>query len=122
MKPKIQDMAFGSITIGDKVYKHDIVIELNGKVRKRKKKLSKRLFGTSHKVSLDEIKDVYEKGARQLIVGAGQYDQLRLSKEAQAHLASHKCDSILLSTPEAMEKWNETKGQGKTIGLFHVTC
>ena len=48
MKPKIKDTSFGSISVGKKTYTYDIVIELDGSVRKRKKKLSKRLFGTSH--------------------------------------------------------------------------
>jgi hypothetical protein len=39
---------------------------------KRKKKLSKKLYGTSHIVSKDEAKFVFEKGCRQLILGSGQ--------------------------------------------------
>lgn len=119
---KIKDTTFGSITIGDKTYQHDVVIGLDGQVRKRKKKLSKRVFGTSHQVSLDEIKDVYAQGARRLVVGTGQYDQLRLSEEAETYLASRDCDAILLPTPKAMDKWNKTKKRGKIIALFHVTC
>jgi hypothetical protein len=119
---KIKETTFGSITVGKETYTHDIVIELDGKVRKRKKKLSKRVFGTSHQVSLDEIKDVYAKGAKKLIVGTGQYDQLRLSEEARAYLDERDCEAILLSTPKAMDEWNKIKKQGKTIGLFHTTC
>ena len=122
MKPKIQETSFGSITIGQETYHHDVVIELDGKVRKRKKKLSKRLFGTSHKISLDEIQDVYQEGARRLIVGTGHYDQVRLSPEAAAYLGDRHCQAVLLSTPDALARWNETKGKGQTIGLFHVTC
>jgi hypothetical protein len=122
VKPKIQETSFGSITIDQETYHHDVVIELDGKVRKRKKKLSKRLFGTSHKISLDEIQDVYQKGARRLIVGTGHYDQVRLSPEAAAYLDDQRCQAILLSTPDALASWNETKGKGQTIGLFHVTC
>jgi hypothetical protein len=122
MKPKIKETAFGSITVGKDTYRHDIVIGLDGAVRKRKKKLSKRLFGTSHKVSLDEMQNVYKKGARQLIVGTGQYNQVRLSEEAQAYLTAQGCDAVLLSTPEALAKWNETEGKGEIIGLFHITC
>jgi hypothetical protein len=122
VKPKIKGTSFGSITVGKKSYQHDIVIELDGAVRKRKKKLSKRLFGTSHKISLDEIKDVYQKGARQLIVGTGQYGQVCLSEEAATYLADRGCDAVLLPTPEATNKWNETQGRGETIGLFHITC
>lgn len=122
MKPKIKKASFGSITVGKKTYPHDIVIGLDGGVRKRKKKLSKRLFGTSHKVSLDEIKDVYQEGARQLILGAGHYDQVRLSEEAATYLSAQGCEAIVLPTPEALKKWNQAAGQGETIGLFHITC
>lgn len=122
MKPKIKASKFGSITVAKKTYEHDIVIGLDGEVRKRKKKLSKRIFGTSHTISLDEIKDVYEKGARQLIVGTGQYDQVRLSEEAATYLSAQGCEGIMLPTPKATKKWNEMESQGETIGLFHVTC
>ena len=52
MQPTIQGTEFGSITVDDEVYDHDIVIRLSGKVKKRKKKLSKEQHGTSHTVSL----------------------------------------------------------------------
>jgi hypothetical protein len=48
---KIDDTAFGSITIARKTYEHAAVIRLSDKVVKRKKKLSKRLSGTSHAAS-----------------------------------------------------------------------
>jgi hypothetical protein len=117
---KILETTFGSITIGGQTYQHDVVIEPDGAVRKRKKKLSKRVYGTSHQVSRDEIENVYTQGARLLIVGTGQYDQLRLSQEAQDYLDEQECEAVLLATPDAMERWNETEGQA--IGLFHITC
>ena len=52
MKPAIQKTKFGSITVGGEVYEHDIVIRLSGKVKKRKKKLSKQKYGTSHRFLL----------------------------------------------------------------------
>ena len=63
MKRKIDQTTFGSITIAGEVSEHDVIIRLNGKVKKRKKKLSKAIYGTSHIISLDEAKFVYEKGA-----------------------------------------------------------
>lgn len=50
MQPVIQGTKFGSITVDDGVCNHDIVIRLCGKVKKRKKKLSKEQYGTSHTV------------------------------------------------------------------------
>src|SRR5208337_3867733 len=63
---RIDGTAFGEITIGGKTYDHDVVVRLSGEVVKRKKKLSKKLYGTSHIVSKDEAKFVFEKGCEQL--------------------------------------------------------
>ena len=69
---RIDRTEFGEITIDGKTYEHDVIIRLSGEVVKRKKKLSKRLYGTSHIVSKDEAKFVFEKACKQLILGSGQ--------------------------------------------------
>lgn len=120
MKPKIDKTKFGSITIEGKKYEYDLVIRLVGKVEKRKKKLSKKIFGTSHTISLAEAEYVFEEGAELLIIGAGQDGMVKLSAEAAAFFEGQRCAVELLPTPEAIQRWNEAKGS--TIGLFHVTC
>ena len=120
MKPTINDTTFGSITVNDTTYDHDIIIRKNGNVEKRKKKLSKAIYGTSHTVSLDEMKFVYEESSEGIIVGTGQYGILKLSVEADGFLNSKDCEVIILPTPQARKEWN--KKQGIFIGLFHVTC
>ena len=120
MKPKIDKTTFGSITVEGKKYEHDLVIRLNGEVEKRKKKLSKEIFGTSHIVSLAEAEQVYEQGAERLILGAGQQGLVKLSDEAVAFFEQKHCTVEIQPTPEAIQRWNEAKGA--TIGLFHVTC
>jgi hypothetical protein len=47
MNPHINGTKFGSITVDGETYDHDIVIRLSGKVKKRKKKLSKQQNDTS---------------------------------------------------------------------------
>jgi hypothetical protein len=76
---KVDGTEFGSITIDGRTYGHDILIDLSGEVSKRKKKLSKRIYGTSHTVSRDEAEYVWQKGCRELILGTGQYGNVRLS-------------------------------------------
>jgi hypothetical protein len=121
MKPHINETIFGKIIVDNMVYHHDIHIDLAGHIKKRKKKLSKKVYGTSHVISLDEIQYIFEEGAKLLILGTGQYSRARLSDEAAEYLKSQKCKVKLLSTGNAIETWNST-GQSKTIGLFHVTC
>jgi len=116
----IEETAFGTITIDGVTYEHDVVIRLSGEVLKRKKKLSKREYGTSHIVSKEEIKFIHEKGSERIIVGTGQYDNLRLSDEARDYLKKRKCGVIACPTPEAIRVFNNS--EPGTIGLFHVTC
>lgn len=120
MKPKIDKTKFGSITIDGAKFEHDIIIRLGGKIKKRKKKLSKAIYGTSHTISLDEAKHIYQKGAERLIIGSGQDNRVRLSAEATSFFQQKECRVRLLPTPQAIKFWN--KAEGKVIGLFHVTC
>ena len=69
---EIERTTFGTITIDGKTYEHDVIIRLSGEVARRKKKLSKKYYGTSHVLSKDEAKFIYEDGCEQLILGSGQ--------------------------------------------------
>lgn len=120
MKPIINKTSFGSITLDGEGIEHDIFITLNGKVKKRKKKLSKVVYGTSHTISEDEIRYVFEKGTEGIIIGSGQHGVAELSDEAVDYLRNKKCKVILCPTPEAIREWN--RAEGMWIGLFHITC
>jgi hypothetical protein len=120
MRPHVDGTGFGWLTIEGERYEHDVLIRMGGKVKRRKKKLSKRVYGTSHTISLDEARHVFEEGATRLIVGSGQYGQVHLSREAEDYFHEHGCSVQLLPTPEALEVWNQARGD--VIGLFHVTC
>ena len=120
MKPVIENTSFGSITISGETYDHDVVIDLEGIVKKRKKKLSKEVYGTSHKVSLAEAKFIMNKNTDMVIIGNGQYGALELSDEAREYFSKHNCKIRQLQTPDAIREWN--KESGKVVGMFHVTC
>jgi hypothetical protein len=122
MKPRLDTTQFGSITLEGTVYDHDVIVCPDATVKRRKKKLSRAIYGTSHTISLAEAEYVYRrgKGADMLIIGAGQYGRVQLSPEAAEYLADKQCEVVLLPTPEVIAAWNAAKG--KAIGLFHVTC
>ncbi len=117
---KIENTTFGTITIDGKTYEHDVLIRLSGEVVKRKKKLSKKYYGTSHVLSKEEAKFVFERGCNQLIVGSGQMGNVRLSPEAEAYFEKKDCKVLLQPTPDAIQVFN--KSHAKKVGLFHVTC
>jgi len=117
---KIDATEFGSITIDGEIYPYDVLIRSSGKIRKHKKKLSKKYYGTSHVMSLEEAEFVYEKGCCVLILGTGQSGNLRLSPEAAEFFSGKGCTVLAEPTPRAIAVFNRAKGH-KT-GLFHVTC
>ena len=120
MKPSIDGTEFGSITISGERYNHDVVIRISGMVKKRKKKLSKAKYGTSHKVSLEEAEHIFEAGAERLIVGTGQSGCVELSDEAIEFFRQNGCSVQMFPTPQAVTAWNAA--EGNVIGMFHVTC
>ena len=122
MKPLIEATQFGSITLGGVVCDHDVLVRPDSTVKRRKKKLSKAVYGTSHTISVAEAKYVYGQGegAEKLIIGGEQYGRVELSAEAAEYLARKRCEVVLVPTPEVIASWNEATG--RVIGLFHVTC
>jgi hypothetical protein len=117
---EIERTTFGAITIDRKTYEHDVIIRLSGEVARGKKKLSKKYYGTSHVLSKDEAKFVFENGCEQLILGSGQMGNVHLSPEAEAYFAKKGCAVLLQPTPKAIHTFNSS--HAKKIGLFHVTC
>jgi len=63
-KPILEETGFGYINVDGKRISHDIVIRLDGEVKKRKKKLSKEIYGTSHKISLAEAEYIFQEDAK----------------------------------------------------------
>jgi len=120
MKPILKGTGFGWIDVDEERVSHDILIRLDGEVSKRKKQLSKEIYGTSHTISLTEAKYIYQEGAQGLLIGAGQFGRVRLSPEAVIFFEEKGCPVTILTTPQAVKTWNESKEQ--IIGLFHITC
>jgi hypothetical protein len=117
---RIEGSEFGKITIDGRTYEHDVIIRLSGDVEKRRKKLSKRQYGTSHMISKAEAKFAFEKGCDVVIVGSGHQGNVQLSPEARDFFEKKHCDVILQPTPEAIRTFKQSKAH--KIGLIHVTC
>lgn len=120
MRPSIEATGFGWMKIDGKRYTKDVLIRPSGEIEKRRKKLSKKFFGTSHRMSLEEAEHVLSGPADLLVVGTGQYGRLTLTEEARDHFRSLGCEVRALPTPEALEEYNRARGE--VAGLFHLTC
>ena len=120
MKPTIEGTSFGNITIDGSNYSYDVLIRLDWTVTRRAKKLSKQVYGTSHKISLAEAEYIYQDGADMLVIGSGQFGLVDLSAEAKQFFDGKSLLVDLKPTPEALQTWNQA--EGNLIGMFHVSC
>ncbi len=118
--PRIDEVAFGSVTIDGERLDHDIHLRANGKVKERKKKWARKDYETSHILGPRELKKALKRGAELLIVGAGFDSMLRLADEGRDLLEQRGVRWEMLPTPEAVERWNSM--QGRKALILHVTC
>lgn len=121
--PAVSDIietSFGQVTIGRNTYEHDVYILADGEVKKRKKRLAREVYGTSHKIGPAELKKLCKGRPRKVFIGTGQSGLAEVTPEADAYLREHGIEACILPTPEVIGPYNKST-QAKAA-LIHVTC
>jgi glucokinase len=118
--PVIQRTSFGEVTVAGETHARDIYIRANGKVKKRKKKRVKELYGTSHKIGPEELRKVCKGDPELLIIGTGQQGAAVLTREGERYLRERGVRFKAAPTPEAVRQYNAATA--RKAALIHVTC
>jgi len=118
--PVVESGNFGGVKVGGEIYNYDVVIRADGRVKKRRKKLSRREHGTAHKLSAAELEYVCKGDPKFIVIGAGYQGNLSLSEDAQAFLNERGVSYELHPAPEAAAAFN--RAPGRKALLFHVAC
>lgn len=116
---KIEDYAFGTITIGGEVFHNDLWIR-DGIVKKRDKSIAKRKFGTSHRISRKELKKVLTSKTRRVIIGSGNSGLVSLTKNAQNYLEENNIEVEMCKTGDLIQR--DIKISNTDAGIIHLTC
>jgi hypothetical protein len=109
---------FGSIAIDGVKYEHDVVID-HGKIRKRKKKLSKKFRGEFGHTPISVEEEIPWKCER-LVIGTGSYGSLPVMDKVKLEARRRKVELLILPTDEAIEML--AKKSEDTNAILHVTC
>jgi glucokinase len=118
--PQIGEAAFGEIAVGKKTYANDIVIRVDGKVKKRKKAAVKARHGTSHVVDPKELERICRGGPEIVFVGSGHQGQMTLNADAELFLSQRRIRLEVARTSELAEAYNACSE--RKAALIHVTC
>lgn len=113
---RIEKTGFGWIVIDNKKYTHDVVIDVEGKIKNR----YEGFHGTSHNLDTEEANKLLKGGPEIVFVGTGQYGVLKASKEALNLFKEKNVRLIIKLTPHILEDFNNCKQ--KKSALLHVTC
>ena len=114
---RFEDFSFGSIRIDSVTYTHDVVID-RGRVRKRKKKLSKQFRDAFGHTPLSIEEDIPWK-CRRLVIGTGT-GRLPVMDEVKHEAKRRHIKLLILPTVDAITELRERPD--KVNAILHVTC
>ena len=127
---EINKTGFGYIIINNTKYEHDVIINPNGNVMKRKKELSsryRRLFNHTP-LSKEELEYYLNNTDRidYIIIGTGQYGLMPIRDDAKQlieELVKKGVKVIIDKTPNVVSRANALYSEGKKVlAILHVTC
>jgi hypothetical protein len=119
----INEYHFGSITIDDKNYTHDVEVRWDGQVLDWQR-------AESHIIDEQDVKRAVAQNPEIIIIGTGEGGVAEVTETAKKFIKQKGIELIIDITPEAVKTFNilaedskEEEGkQRKVIGLFHLTC
>lgn len=109
----INSSQYGSITINDVTYNHDVYILPSGRVEERE-------YG--HTFTEDQVEHVLEENPNVVFIGKGTSGMASLSSDARALLEEKGIEIIEANTQEIKDKFNEIAKIKKVAAIIHVTC
>ena len=119
MISKIEEYSFGSIKIDNDIYSKDLWI-ISGKIKKRDKSIAKSKYGSSHKISREELKRVVTEKTRRVIIGSGDSGLVSMTNKAMKYLEEKRIDLKVYRTGE-LARMKMEMGE-EDSGIIHLTC
>ncbi len=114
----IQKYSFGSITVNNQTYNHDVEIRWTGEVLLWQR-------GESHVINTYDVKRAVEQSPEKIVIGTGESGIAEITDDAKKFIVEKGIVLLVDKTGEAARIFNNTlenERNKKIIGLFHLTC
>jgi hypothetical protein len=117
---KIDKFSFGSAVIDGTKYIRDLILLPDGIIKRRDGGFW--VVG-SHCINKNEVQQLFDSGAKTIIVGIGILSRAHLSDEAKKYAEHQSAELFVVSSGDAVQKWNQLTDEGKrAAALIHITC
>ncbi len=110
----ITHYSFGTITVDDTTYEHDIAISTDSTVNNWRPQVN-------HSIQLVDIKHLITASTKALIIGIGSHKGCWVADEISEYTDSKKIHLHILDTYEAVKLFNRISKDG-LAACFHVNC
>jgi hypothetical protein len=110
--------SFGSIQVDGVTYDHDLIID-RGKIRKRKKAVSRKFRDAYGHTPLSAAEDIPWR-CRRLVIGTGADGALPVMQEVRDEARRREIDLAILPTAQAVAMLTNTGAD--TNAILHLTC
>lgn len=111
----IESYDFGEISVNGHRYSHDVMIFPNsvkdGWWRRE-----------SHRLSLEDLKDVFEAEPEVLVVGTGYSGLMKVPQDVKDHVKSKNIELVVQNSRQAFQTYNRLCRSRNVIAAFHLTC
>jgi hypothetical protein len=116
MVAMIENYSMGQMTVGGKTHRRDLKIvggEVKGEWWRKQ----------GHRLSLEDIRDIFDAAPEKLIVGTGYASNMRVPDSVRKALENKNIEVTVDNTYDAVKKFNALFSEGRSVaGAFHLTC
>jgi hypothetical protein len=106
---------FGEITVGDRKYEHDVIIDSES-VRGWWRKKGHEVSPADIEAAVDSIKPEV------IVIGSGNSEMMAVPAETRKWLESRGIEVIVAATSDACTIFNQLCGSRKAAAALHLTC
>ncbi len=111
----IENYNFGKIIINSEEYHSDIIIY--------KKSIDDKWWRReSHRLCIEDIKNILDNKPEILIIGTGYYGLMKVPSELIKYLESNNIEVIIKKTKAACDEYNTLHQKKNVVAAFHITC
>ncbi|MFQ6109407.1 MAG: Mth938-like domain-containing protein [Candidatus Aminicenantales bacterium] len=111
----IESYVFGRMVIGGKTYTSDLII-FPDKIQESWWRKS------GHRLCIADVEHVFKAEPEAFVIGTGFTGLMKVEDEVRKKAQSEGILLIVEKTKKAVQRFNETYSQKKTVGAFHLTC
>ncbi|MFQ6070859.1 MAG: Mth938-like domain-containing protein [Candidatus Aminicenantales bacterium] len=111
----IETYSFGKMIVKGKKYSSDLII-FPDRINSSWWRVS------GHKLSMEDLKEVFEEKPEVLVVGTGAAGMMKVDEEVRHYAVENGITLIVEKTKNAVKSFNQNFKKKKTVGAFHLTC